>query len=133
MQSWQFTVLQNQSDLQALANAIKAAVGKPETEDYSFYHAPTLIIVSNDRQNGNAMADCAAAMENIFLSAHSLGIGSVWINQLKGICDDAGIRPLLDRFGIPKDHVVCASAALGYAKVSPEAPDRKQGTIHVVK
>ena len=57
----------------------------------------------------------ACAMENIFLAAHSLGIGSVWINQLQGICDEPSIREILNDFGIPADHIVYGMAALGYA------------------
>ena len=42
-------------------------------------------------------------MENIFLAAHSLGIGSVWINQLQGICDEPAIGELLSDFGFQAD------------------------------
>ena len=31
--------------------------------------------------------------KNIFLAAHELGVGSVWINQLKLICDKENVRP----------------------------------------
>ena len=48
------------------------------------------------------------------LAAHSFGIGSVWINQLRTLCDDPEVRALLDEFEIPSDHVVYGMAALGY-------------------
>jgi hypothetical protein len=39
-------------------------------DDINFYqHAPTLIIASNKPNYENAMADCALALENIFLAA----------------------------------------------------------------
>ena len=50
----------------------------------------------------------------LFLAAHSLGIGSVWINQLQDVCDVPAIRQVLDELGIPADHVVYGMAALGY-------------------
>ena len=47
-----------------------------------YYHAPTLVIVSNEPTQWWAGMDCACAIENMFLAAQSLGIGSCWINQL---------------------------------------------------
>ena len=44
------------------------------------YHAPTFILVSNRNDNYNSMADSAVAIENMMLVAHSLGIGSCWLN-----------------------------------------------------
>lgn len=79
------------------------------------YQPEILIIPSNQRDNPHGKEDNACAMENIFLAAHSLGIGSVWINQLQGICDEPSIREILNDFGIPADHIVYGMAALGYA------------------
>ena len=58
--------------------------------------------------------DNACAMENIFLAAHSLGVGSVWINQLNGISDRLAVREVLTELSVPADHVVYGMAALGY-------------------
>lgn len=49
-------------------------------------------MLSNDRENTNGLADCSCALENIFLMANSLGIGSCWVNQLKNICDEKEVR-----------------------------------------
>ena len=45
--------------------------------------------------------DCACALENIFLAAKSLGIGSCWINQLGQTCDDPDVRAFLTKLGVP--------------------------------
>lgn len=71
-------------------------------------------------------------MENIFLAAHSLGIGSVWINQLQGICDEPSIREILNDFGIPADHIVYGMAALGYAD-DVKAEKKRIGKVVVVE
>lgn len=61
------------------------------------------------------------ALENIFLAAHALGIGSVWINQLNGICDEPAVRAVLTKLKIPENHIVWGMAALGYAEAKPAA------------
>lgn len=131
-QSWQFTVIQNKEKIELLAKVIRKALGRDES--YNFYLPVTLILLSNDRDNSNGLADCSCALENIFLMANSLGIGSCWINQLKNICDEIEVRNLLNSFEIPSNHIVWGMAALGYpdSKVNT-APPRKDGTIKYVK
>ena len=95
------------------------------------YQPEILIIPSNQRDNPHGKEDNACAMENIFLAAHSLGIGSVWINQLQGICDEPAIRRILTSFGVPADHVVYGMAALGYAADTKEDKERTGKVVYV--
>ncbi|HIR40474.1 MAG TPA: nitroreductase family protein, partial [Candidatus Egerieicola pullicola] len=92
-QTWHFTVLQNQEKIQSLAKAIAKELDMGE--EYCFYRPAALILVSAPKDNHNGMADCACALENIFLAAWSMEVGSVWINQLKDICDRPAIREML--------------------------------------
>lgn len=132
-QAWKFTAIQNSAKLEELAKAIKASLDIPADKLYNFYGAPTLIIVSNERTCTNGPLDCATALENIFLAATSLGVGTCWINQLNHCCDDEKVRPLLKSFNIPEDHIVWGCAAVGYAQESPEAKPRKENTINIIK
>ena len=72
---------------------------------------PTLVIVSNEPTQWWAAMDCACALENIFLAAKSLGIGSCWINQLRQTCDDPDVRAFLTKLGVPENHKVYGCAA----------------------
>ena len=148
-QSWLFTAIQNKETLlqiNALSreafkhwipdddypgkHAMKQAV---EREDYNFYHhAPTLIIASNRPNYENAMADCSLALENIFLAAQSMGLGSCYINQLHWIREDAGLRAFLTGLGIPGEHTICSSAAVGFIGAESPAPARKEGTVRII-
>lgn len=130
-QSWHFTVLQNKDKMKELAKAIAKKLNKDENT-YNFYNPDVLVMASNDKDNVNGLADCSCALENIFLMAHELGIGSVWINQLRGICDEPEIRPILKELGIPDQHVVWGMAALGYPAEIPTAKERKEGTVHYI-
>lgn len=130
-QSWQFTVIQNKSKIEVLAKVIRDALGRDN--GYNFYAPPTLILLSNEKDNTNGLADCSCALENIFLMAHSLKIGSCWINQLKTICDDEPVRAILTSFDIPENHIVWGMAAIGYPSVTPKPRAIKDGIIKFVK
>ncbi|MBE5961313.1 MAG: hypothetical protein E7256_07995 [Lachnospiraceae bacterium] len=129
-QSWRFTVIQDKEKMMELAKAVGTVLGRGE--NYDFYRPDVIVLVSNDRENSNGLADCACALQNMFLMANSLGIGSCWINQLKTICDDERIRPLLDSYGIPKEHIVWGIADLGYAKEEPKEKVKDEAVIHYV-
>lgn len=122
-QLWKFTVLKNKTLMTELAHRIADCLGGDDK--YCFYGPDALILASNEKSNPHGLADCACALENIFLAAHALGIGSVWINQLNGICEEPKIRELLTELGIPETHVVWGMAALGYAQGEIRKADKK--------
>lgn len=124
-QLWRFTVVQNPAMLDALAAVIREEAGRDPA--YHFHGANVLILASNERDNPHGVEDCACALENMFLAAHALGIGSVWINQFKGICDRPRVRGLLTRLHLPDTHIVLGCAALGYA-ARPRRLRSKNGT-----
>ena len=129
LQTWQFTVVRDTGEIQKLANAI----GKELDRDgYDMYCPMALIIPSNEKSSPFGKEDNACALENIFLAAHSFGIGSVWINQLQGICDAPAIRDVLDEFEIPADHVVYGMAALGYPAEAPNQQVVKTGKVRFI-
>jgi nitroreductase len=151
-QCWLFTVLQNEEILKKINGLVREAFSNLKVDentyrskkagknaalndDYSFYYnAPTLIIVSNEREYCNAMADSSAALQNILLTAHSLGVSSCWINQLTWFCDEIKLRALLSQIGIPENHIVCGAAALGYNNLNELKPQaRRDGRVNIVK
>lgn len=130
-QTWKFTVVTNRDSISRLAGVIRTQLDRV---GYDMYQPAALIIPSNDRETVWGREDNACALENIFLAAHSLGIGSVWINQLQGICDEPPVRAILDEFQIPAKHVVYGLAALGYSAEGQEKKEVvKTGEIHVIE
>ena len=128
-QTWQFTAVTNREKIQTLADAVGKALNR---ENYNFYKPAVLVIPSNERESRWGKEDNACALENIFLAAHALGIGSVWINQLQTICDEPEIRSILQTFGVPDSHVVYGMAALGYAAEPPKKDVLKTGIVKIV-
>lgn len=139
--TYHFTVVTDAEKLKEMNRRIRKAYLESEeerlrqrgtNENYvCYYHAPALVIVSNDPTETWGAQDCACALQNIFLAAYSLGIGSCWINQLSNsMCDDPGVRELLTEWGVPDSHKVYGCAALGYASgEEKDPPARKEGLI----
>lgn len=145
-QPWHLTVVRGRAHTDRINAELKAAVGRmPENRYkslvgkesyYAGYKAPTLILVSADPAASlMGEADCACLLQNIFLAAHSLGVGSCWINQLGSVCGEPGFRALLDSLGVPSANFVYGTAALGYAAddANPKEPPRRQGTVNWVE
>lgn len=124
---WHFTVVYSAEKSLKLAEAIAKADNRGP--DYNFYGAPVQIILSYKRDDPHALSDCAAAIENIFLMATDLGLGSCWINQLLSTGDDKDVRALLTEYGVPEDHMTVCSAAIGYTLKETPAKERKEGTV----
>jgi nitroreductase len=149
LQLWHFTVLQNQNTLKELNGLIRKAFAKnadsenrflrkgaaaAKNDNYRFYYgAPTVILVSGDVTNPNAMADCACANENMILTAHAQGIGSVYINAPTWNDGDPEVRELLTRIGVPPNYHVCASSAFGYSDAPPVKAIRNEDVVNYVR
>lgn len=130
-QGWHFCAVHNADKVAELAAAVRRAAGLPES--YCFYGAPCLVTVSYERDYPHAWLDGAAAVENMLLAAEALGLGSCWINQLRNACDSPELRPLLTQLGVPEDHMVIASVALGHIAQPTQPKPRKEGVINIVE
>ena len=129
--TWKFTVITNLEIIKKLAETIKKVLNR---EVYDMYSPVAIIIPSNERDSAWGKEDNACALQNIFLAAHSYGVGSVWINQLSNICDEPEIRNILNELEIPNNHVVYGLAALGYPdKTATERPYREIGEVKFIK
>jgi len=138
-QSTTFYVITNPSVLKGLVKITEEEFAKMELKDdmygslkntirfskkggYDFtYKAPALIVLTNKRNYGNAMADSVCANMNMMIAATSLGIGSCYLNQLHWLDDSKLVRDFLN---ISDEETICCSLGLGY----PQA-DRSNNKI----
>ncbi len=128
---WHFTVVYSAEKSMRLARAVAEADNRgPE---YNFYGAPVQIIISYQRDEHHAFLDGSAAMENLLLMATELGLGTCWINQIRECCDAPGVRAVLTEYGVPADHIVICSAAVGYPDKETPAKPRKENTVTVTE
>ncbi|KAA8671536.1 nitroreductase family protein [Clostridium sp. WLY-B-L2] len=142
-----FIVIQNKETLQKLKLMVEKEFANMEIEEgiyksiknsilaskkggYDFiYNAPTLIVAANQREYGNAMADCSVALENMMLAAVSLDIGSCWINQLHWLDDNKCIHGYLVELGLKENETICGGLALGYSQTPEMACLRRTGNV----
>jgi len=129
-QKWRFTVVRDRELIASIAAVLGKAIGR---DDYDFYKPDALILTSSEKDYKFNREDNACAMQTIFLAAHSLGIGSVWINQFMDMCDVPEVRAVLNELGIPENHAVYGTAALGYGDV-PEGfkAEKVTGNVTVI-
>lgn len=111
-QPWHFVVLRRPSALEALAAVHPFAKMAPS--------AGTAIAVCGDlgrqKTEGFLVEDCSAAIENMLLAAHSLGLGAVW----------CGIHPVPKLVQAVRDLLALPPAILpvGLVVVGHSAEDR---------
>lgn len=127
-QGWVFVVIEDRDRIAELAAVMGEAMDRAT---YDMYKPQALVVVAHKKDAPFGREDDGCAMENIMLAAQSFGIGSVWINQLQGICDEPAVRGQLDALGVPGDYVVHGMAALGYAAAEPPKLERTSPVIWI--
>ena len=117
-QPWQFVVVTEKARLAKIARihqyagmAAKAPLGIAVCGDLSLEKYP-----------GFWVQDCSAAMQNLLLAAHALGLGAVWLGE---ILKNAGeVRTLLE---VPEEMDLMAVLAIGHpADKSVKSSSRKK-------
>ena len=106
----------------SLANSVKAS----KKGGYVFHYDPdVLIIVANQQDYGNNIADTACALENMMLAANELGLGSVWINQLRWLNEDKTLLEYERTLGLEENERIYGALAVGYADTEDGLPCRE--------
>ena len=127
MQSPVMVVVQDAETIGILSRAnaeIMGVTGDP------FYGAPTAVVVLADGENPNWMADGSLVMGNLMLAAHSVGVGSCWINRAREYFDLPAGKEMLKKWGLPETLRGVGTCILGYADGEIPAPKpRKDGYI----
>jgi nitroreductase len=123
-QPWQFVVITDKNILKKVPDIHPYATMVPEVSVAILVCGDT----SLEKFKGYWVQDCSAAVQNMLLAAHSLGLGAVW----------TGIHPMQDRVGgfqklckLPDSIVPLALVPLGYPAQKPGTAQRfKEERIH---
>jgi nitroreductase len=116
-QPWQFVVI---DDRKLLAEV-------PKVHPYAAMavEAPLAVLVCGDASlevvPGYWVVDCAAAVQNLLLAAHAVGLGAVWTGVYPQQERIEGFRRL---FGLPKSFTPHSLIPMGYPAEQPAQPDR---------
>lgn len=142
-QPWHITVVQNEDLLNRINMSCKEMMqksGNPafaeraKNESFSvFYNAPTFIIISGNPKAITPEIDCALALENMFLAAESLNIGSCWIHAVTQLFSTEEGKSLKQELGIPAEYNTYSAGAFGYKAMEATAPTRKENIINIIR
>lgn len=147
-QPWHFTVIQSKEVLKKINDACIVALSNSGNSYYEerlkaikanktnfMFNAPTLIVVSGDEKARAPINDCSLAIENMFIAAESLGIGSCWIHALYVLYStEVGKAFLINESIIPEGYFIVSSGAFGYKAMEQPTPEpRRDGTITILK
>ena len=105
--------------------SLRHSIAASKQGGYVFcYNAPVLIVVTNRRDYGNNMADCACAIENMMIAANALDLGSCWINQLRWLNEQPEIVSYLTELGMKEYERVYGAVIIGYPATESGLPNR---------
>jgi nitroreductase len=131
-QKWHFSVIQSKATLKRMveitrenklnSNVVMLAQKAREPGYHTYYGAPTVIIVSGEKNARFVEFDCAAAAQNIVLAAESLGIGSCIMTSAGLLFASQKGQAMKTELGIPDDYEHVCSIALGYSGAEKPAP-----------
>ena len=79
-----------------------------------FYGAPVLLVVLAEKDHRNAKYDGALMMQNMMLAAHSIGLGSIWINRAYEEFREEEFIELLKEAGVEGEYEGVGHCAIGY-------------------
>lgn len=139
-QPWHFTVVQDERLIKALSDESKKELLKcddeyfkkmGENEKYNiFYNAPTIIIISGEKESLVPQTDCAAATQNMMLAAESLNIGSCWIGLVTYLFESDRASEYIQALKIPQGYQPYYAITLGYKKFpNPSPQPRRENTV----
>lgn len=120
IQNWKFVVV--------VENDIKNQLAEAALQQYEIVNASVLVVVCAEPEKAEryygqrgedlyTIQNCAAAIQNMLLEAHSLGLGARWV----GGFEEEMVKNTLK---IPEEIKVQAIVAVGYPKEIPSKPPK---------
>ena len=97
-----------------------------------YYGAPLLILVFSDSKAYSPVTDAALAIGNMMLAAHSLGLGSCWIDYSKVLFSHKEFSQLATSLGVPEGYFCVGSMIAGTPDETREAHKIRPETMSIV-
>lgn len=137
---WHFTVIQNKELLKEI-NETSIEVMKNSGDEFLeaiansgrniLHNAPTVVVVSGNKEATNIQADCSAAIENMLLAAEGLNIGSCWIGLIASYFKD---EKNIANLNLPKGYIPLYGISFGYkANDNQGNPKRNKDVVNWIK
>ena len=133
-QSWEIRVVDNPALIKEMKDAMVQSHPDLEFAGECFRGAPVMVFIARDLSYDFSAYDCGLMAENMMLSAHSLGVGSICLGSpVRFLTDNEICKPLIERLGFTDGYEFCLCVGLGYAAEDPEAKPRDIGKVTFVE
>lgn len=130
-QSWEVRIVDN-LEFQNEIKAVMAAAGG-ERAAGCFYNAPVWVFIARDNGYDFSTIDCGLLAENMMLSAHSLGVGSVCLGSpVRFILTSPDKDKVLSKLGFSEGYELCLCIGFGYPDEAPKAKPRDINKVKFV-
>lgn len=105
------------------------------TKSNPYFNAPTIILVFAEVDNYNNYRDGSLVLGTMMLAAHSLGIGTCWINREDKMFETAEGKALIKQWGLPDGLMGVGALAVGYPQEGYKAvvKPRKENYYRIIK
>ena len=126
-QPWHFVIIRNKETLEQIP------IFHPNAKMIKDASLGILVCTDDDIENsvGYWIQDCAAATQNILLSAHGMGLGAVWCGIFPREERIVGIKKL---FSLPQNITPFSLISIGHPDEQKEQPQRfSKERIHIEK
>ena len=131
-QSWEVRVVDNPETMNEIISLM--AAGNPAADPGMikgcFRGCPTMIFIANDPSYDFSVIDCGLLSQNIMLSGHALGVGSVCLGSPVRFLRNA--PEAIAKLGFSEGYTPVICIGMGYPDEAPEAKPRDFGKVKFV-
>ena len=131
-QSWEVRVVDNPETMNEIISLM--AAGNPAADPGMikgcFRGCPTMIFIANDPSYDFSVIDCGLLSQNIMLSGHALGVGSVCLGSPVRFLRNA--PEAIAKLGFSEGDTPVICIGMGYPDEAPEAKPRDFGKVKFV-
>lgn len=131
-QSWEVRVVDNPETMDEIISLM--AAGNPAADPGMikgcFRGCPTMIFIANDPSYDFSVIDCGLLSQNIMLSGHALGVGSVCLGSPVRFLRNA--PEAIAKLGFSEGYTPVICIGMGYPDEASEAKPRDFGKVKFV-
>ena len=141
-QPWHFSVVTDQALLNDINEEVRAQMMRKDAQSRSprfasdtfqvFYHAPTVIFISGEKDFGWTDIDCGIAVQNIALAAESIELGTVILGLPKPAFEGDRAGEFCAKLKIPDTHRFAIAIAVGVPADTKDAHPIKEDRISFI-
>ncbi len=131
MQNPLIVAVQNEQLMQEIVSLNAQVLG---TSGNPFFNAPTIILVFGTPEWKNYIQDGSLVLGTMMLAAHSIGVGTCWINREIEMFRLPEGKVLMKKLHVPEAYGGIGALAVGYPDGPAKMPKpRKENYYNIIK